>query len=376
MKLQLRRANNIGIGEVDANLTSSRLFHVDSYSDKEQEDRDSNNSEEYDPLGKKLQKRENSGGLAPKKTKAKELSKFRHRKSLMIVKAKTPLVNFREEEDGNFDKDSESEKESGILDNSSESQSSSFSEPTARKKFRKQPTLGKLASRVFIQEKSDLPSGLKPRERQMSRSGGTSLMQSRLKRQSSLQVPTGNRYSYLLDSIVSAVEAFGQPFRYNNKFLLFWDVLIFLCIVVDLIWIPLEISLQDVQVFSSSSFFLLLFVQLCYLLDIAVNFSRTYFDAQVKEVTELSLIRMRYFQSTDFCVDLFACAPLLAFKKIFFTPKGYNQLFLLIRIVKSFKIKKLVVYFHQRYFISSRAYFLGYLLSILIIVISVKIASS
>lgn len=161
----------------------------------------------------------------------------------------------------------------------------------------------------------------------------------------------------------------------NSIFISIWNFIILASILLDLVLIPLEVSLQDIEYIEPTSFSLIILVQLIYIMDIWVNFSKTYHDKQVREVTDLLSIRTKYFESYDFCIDLFACAPMLAFFKIFYYTKGYNQMFLLVRIVKAFKLKSIIVEFHQRFYVSSKLYFLGYLVSVLIIVNSANVAS-
>lgn len=157
-------------------------------------------------------------------------------------------------------------------------------------------------------------------------------------------------------------------FRKNSTFITIWNIVIMTSILSDLVLIPLEISLQDVESFSSFSFTVINLIQCIYIADLFINLNKSYYDKHVSEVTDLQTIRLRYFQSYDFLIDILACAPILAFKKIFFFPKGYNQMFLLIRTVKFLKIKQIVVESHQRYFVSSQVYFLSYLISVLVIV--------
>ena len=159
--------------------------------------------------------------------------------------------------------------------------------------------------------------------------------------------------------------------RKNSNFSKIWNMVILICILLDLIVIPLEVSLQDVEYINAWSFAILSIIQVCYVADIYVSFNQTYYDGQVREVKDKKLIMLRYFESSEFAVDLFSCAPIFAFRKIFFYSKGYNQLFLLIRIVKSFKIKRILVSYHQWYYISGRLYFLAYLISVLVIVRSI-----
>ena len=156
--------------------------------------------------------------------------------------------------------------------------------------------------------------------------------------------------------------------RKHSNFIFCWNVIIFLAILIDLVVIPLEISLQDVSEFSSFSLIAITVIQVTYLADIIVNLNKTYFDKHVCEVADLQAIRLRYFQSYDFLIDILACAPILAYRKIFYYPKGFNQLLLLIRIIKFFKVKQIVVEFHQRFYVNSKIYFLGYLISVLLIV--------
>lgn len=157
-------------------------------------------------------------------------------------------------------------------------------------------------------------------------------------------------------------------FRKDSKFTVFWNSVVLVCILLDLIIIPLELSSQDVEYIGWFSFITLTVIQICYLADIYINFNRTYYDWQVREVLDPGKIRIRYFESYDFMVDLFSCAPILAYRKIFGSTKGYNQLFLLIRIIKALKIKTILIEFHQRFYVSSKLYFLGYLISVLTIV--------
>lgn len=154
----------------------------------------------------------------------------------------------------------------------------------------------------------------------------------------------------------------------KSSFVSIWNFIILASILLDLVLIPLEVSLQDVEYVGALSFTLINLIQAIYVVDIWVNFCKTYNDEQVREVTDLHSIRLRYFESYDFCIDIFACAPTLAFFKIFYYKKGYNQIFLLVRIVKALKLKSIVVEFHQRFYVSSKLYFLGYLISVLIIV--------
>ena len=99
-----------------------------------------------------------------------------------------------------------------------------------------------------------------------------------------------------------------------------------------------------------------------------MSFNTTYFDRQVKEVTVLSQVRLKYFESSFFFIDIVACSPVLMFKKIYFSAKGFNQLILLIRLLKAAKLKKILISLHQRFHISNKLYFLGYLASVLAIV--------
>jgi hypothetical protein len=157
-------------------------------------------------------------------------------------------------------------------------------------------------------------------------------------------------------------------FRKDSSFSVFWNTVIMVCNLLDLIIIPLELCSQDVEYIGWFSFITLTVIQACYLADIYINFNRTYYDHQVREVVDPSKIRIRYFESYDFMLDLFSCSPILAYRKIFCSSKGYNQLFLLIRIIKSLKIKTILIEFHQRFYVSSKLYFLGYLISVLTIV--------
>lgn len=157
-------------------------------------------------------------------------------------------------------------------------------------------------------------------------------------------------------------------FRKDSRFSVFWNSVVLICILLDLIIIPLELSSQDVEYIGWFSYVTLTLIQICYLADIYINFNRTYYDQQVREVADPAKIRLRYFESYDFMVDLFSCAPILAYRKIFGSTKGYNQLFLLIRIIKALKIKTILIEFHQRFYVSSKLYFLGYLISVLTIV--------
>lgn len=116
------------------------------------------------------------------------------------------------------------------------------------------------------------------------------------------------------------------------------------------------------------SFTVINLIQILYVVDVFINLNKTFYNKQVVEITDLQEIRLKYFQSYDFLIDLLACAPILAFRKIFYYAKGYNQLFLLVRTIKFLKIKQIVVEFHQRYFVSPRVYFLSYLVSVLIVV--------
>ena len=161
-------------------------------------------------------------------------------------------------------------------------------------------------------------------------------------------------------------------FRKDSRFSVFWNCVVLMCILLDLIIIPLELSSQDVEYIGWFSYVTLTLIQICYLADIYINFNRTYYDHQVREVADPGKIRLRYFESYDFMVDLFSCAPILAYRKIFGSTKGYNQLFLLIRIIKALKIKTILIEFHQRFYVSSKLYFLGYLISVLTIVDSVS----
>jgi hypothetical protein len=157
-------------------------------------------------------------------------------------------------------------------------------------------------------------------------------------------------------------------FRKDSSFSVFWNTVVMVCILLDLIIIPLELSSQDVEYIGWFSFITLTVIQACYLADIYINFNRTFYDHQVREVLDPAKIRIRYFESYEFMLDLFSCAPILAYRKIFFSSKGYNQLFLLIRIIKALKIKTILIEFHQRFYVSSKLYFLGYLISVLTIV--------
>jgi len=156
-------------------------------------------------------------------------------------------------------------------------------------------------------------------------------------------------------------------FRQSSNFIVVWNFIIFLCILADLILIPLELCLQDIERFNTTSFRILNIIQLIYLADIYICFHKSYYDKHVKEEMNLETIAIRYFESSDFCIDLFACSPIFAFFKIFYYPKGYNQLFLLVRIVKALKIKQIVIELHQKFYIDQRIYFIGYLISVLTI---------
>jgi hypothetical protein len=173
----------------------------------------------------------------------------------------------------------------------------------------------------------------------------------------------------------SQVEIPLNVFRKNSPLINIWNLVILVSILLDLIVIPLEISLLDVEYISSLGFSLINLIQIIYILDIVVNLHKTYYDKHVSEVINLTEIRLRYFQSSDFLVDILACAPLLAFRKIFFYRKGYNQLLLLIRITKSLKLKQIVVEFHQQFYVNSKLYFLSYLVSVLVIVAVVHAAA-
>lgn len=159
-----------------------------------------------------------------------------------------------------------------------------------------------------------------------------------------------------------------RVFRRGSTFIQIWNGVLVICILLDLIVIPLEVSTLDVLYIGPGSLAVLVIVQLIYLMDIYVCFNKTYYTENVKEVTDKIDIGLRYFSSTAFFFDLLSCAPVLACFQIYYKSKGYNQLFLLIRFCKGFKLKEILVEFHQRFYISSKLYFLGYLASVLIIV--------
>jgi len=174
--------------------------------------------------------------------------------------------------------------------------------------------------------------------------------------------------SLLQSTIQKPLPSTRLLFGRNSKLIIVWDFVILSCIFLDLFLIPLIVSQQEVQQISNLSFLVLNVVQSIYLVDIHVSFNTTYFDQQVKEVTELSKVRLQYFQSSFFFVDIIVCSPILMFRKIYFTAKGFNQLILLIRLLKTAKLKKILINLHQRFHISNKLYFLGYLASVLVIV--------
>ena len=157
-------------------------------------------------------------------------------------------------------------------------------------------------------------------------------------------------------------------FKRHSIFIQVWNMVIFACFLIDIVVIPSELCTLESTYVGILSFLLLNFVQLIYLADIFVNFNKTYYTDNVLEVTNKVDIALRYFSSPDFFSDLICCAPVLAFFQVYFKPKVYNQLFLLVRMTKGFRIKEIVVEFHQRFYVSSKLYFLGYLVSVLIIV--------
>lgn len=157
-------------------------------------------------------------------------------------------------------------------------------------------------------------------------------------------------------------------FRRGSKFIQIWNGILVFCILLDLIIIPLEVCTLDVVYIGPWALSALNLVQLIYLIDIYVCFNKTYYTESVKEVTDKIDIGLRYFSSTAFFFDLLSCSPVLACFQIYMKPKGYNQLFLLIRFCKGFKLREILIEFHQQFYISSKVYFLGYLASVLIIV--------
>ena len=138
----------------------------------------------------------------------------------------------------------------------------------------------------------------------------------------------------------------------------------------DVVWIPLELSRIDVPELSAASTSLLVSIQVIYLLDILVNLSKSFYDENVREVTDLEVIKLRYYESSLFLFDILSVISVLQFRKVYFTQKGLHTFFLLFRVLKAVHIKRILVEFHQKFYISSKLYFLGYLISVLTIVTS------
>jgi hypothetical protein len=267
------------------------------------------------------------------------LNRVKKRKSRMIVKGRKTTM-------GSDDEQGSSQK---IMQSDSENNCGSSSSKSTQKS---QKPVG--VGNQISQAPTTLPygSGTTPTANAQHQMSTPVISHSTLS-QSTIQIPH-SRTQHL----------FGR----NSKLIIVWDFVILCCIFLDVFLIPLIVCQQEVQQISSLSFLLLNVVQSIYLADIYVSFNTTYFDRQVKEVTNLSKVRLKYFESSFFFLDIVSCSPILMFKKIYFTAKGFNQLILLIRLLKAAKLKKILISLHQRFHISNKLYFLGYLASVLAIV--------
>ena len=261
------------------------------------------------------------------------------RKSRMIVKGRKTKIG-SDDEEGSSQQILQSDTENKRSSASSKSSQKSKTQPQAQNPLAQAPTALPTASGA---------TGPTTQQPQTSNPIPTNPSLA----QSSLQVPTPQ-----------ARLLFGR----NSKLIIVWDFVILACIFLDVFLIPLIVSQQEVQQINTLSFLMLNIVQSIYLADIFVSFNTTYFDRQVKEVTVLSQVRLKYFESSFFFIDIVACSPVLMFKKIYFSAKGFNQLILLIRLLKAAKLKKILISLHQRFHISNKLYFLGYLASVLAIV--------
>ena len=90
----------------------------------------------------------------------------------------------------------------------------------------------------------------------------------------------------------------------------------------------------------------LISIQIIYMLDILVNFSKSFYDENVKEVIDLEIIRLRYYESSLFLFDILSVISVLQFNKVYFTAKGLHTFFLLFRVLKAVHIKRILVEFH------------------------------
>lgn len=145
----------------------------------------------------------------------------------------------------------------------------------------------------------------------------------------------------------------------NSPFMFFWNVLIICCVISDLIIIPYELSNIQEQNMGGSSVILLTIVQICYIIDLHIGFRVTRTDSQVKEIVDPPSLGLKYFNSIDFFYDLMSASPVLAYFKIFFNEKGMHDLFLLVRLLKLCKFKKIWLDLNQFIFVPGWVRFTG-----------------
>ncbi|GBG31745.1 Potassium voltage-gated channel subfamily H member 1 [Hondaea fermentalgiana] len=102
----------------------------------------------------------------------------------------------------------------------------------------------------------------------------------------------------------------GRVIFPNSDWILAWDLLILLLILFCVIYVPFQIGISDGQLVYQRgwAFLVFTFINIIFIIDVALNFYRVYFDAQGRPVISRKRIQLHYLRGWFF-IDVLACLP-------------------------------------------------------------------
>ena len=105
-----------------------------------------------------------------------------------------------------------------------------------------------------------------------------------------------------------------------------------------------------------------------YFFDLIVKFRKTYYDERNDEVVSGYRIAYAYFNSIGFLLDTFTMVPCFSTVDIYFKPKGYPHLILLLRLLKMRDLPRIFIEFYEYTYIPSWVNFIFYLCAFIYII--------
>ena len=135
----------------------------------------------------------------------------------------------------------------------------------------------------------------------------------------------------------------------ESKFIFYFDLIIILCLILCIIYIPLKISFQKNKCMSLNIFDKIVFnfIDIIYIIDLVIGFYRGFYNSDFKLISNIKII-MKNYLSTYFFYDLLSALPCCSFLIYYYTDicfsfSNNNQylFILIISITKLFKCAKI-----------------------------------